>query len=63
MGADKALLNAQGMWYSSDDQDPISLAHLRERAATVMPSMKGASSQAGKQGRPQVVASAETGRR
>ena len=42
MGADKAFLNAQGMWYSSDDQDPISLAHLRERAATVMPSMRGA---------------------
>ena len=41
MGADRSFLNTQGMWYGSDDQDPISLAHLWERAATVMPSMKG----------------------
>lgn len=31
-------LNAEGMWYGGDD--PISVAHLRERAATVMPAMK-----------------------
>lgn len=38
MGADKSFLNAEGMWYGGDD--PISMAHLRERAATVMPAMK-----------------------
>ena len=41
MGADKSFLNAEGMWYGSDDSEPISKAHLRERAATVMPAMKG----------------------
>ena len=40
MGADKSFLNSEGMYYGSDDQDPISKAHLRERAATVMPVMK-----------------------
>lgn len=38
MGADKSFLNAEGMWYGGDD--PISVAYLRERAATVMPAMK-----------------------
>jgi len=47
MGADKSFLNAEGMWYGSDDSDPISKAHLRERAATVMPSMKNALPKAG----------------
>lgn len=40
MGADKSFLNAEGMWYGSSDDDPVSKAHLRERAATVMPAMK-----------------------
>lgn len=40
MGVDKSFLNAEGMWYGSSDDDPISGAHLRERAATVMPAMK-----------------------
>ncbi|HEY4409973.1 MAG TPA: hypothetical protein VGO87_08820 [Acidimicrobiia bacterium] len=38
MGADKSFLNAEGMWYGGDD--PISIAYLRERAATVMPALK-----------------------
>jgi hypothetical protein len=38
MGADKSFLNAEGMWYGGDD--PISIVHLRERAATVMPALK-----------------------
>ncbi|HZQ79645.1 MAG TPA: hypothetical protein VFE55_20115 [Acidimicrobiia bacterium] len=38
MGADKSFLNAEGMWYGGDD--PISMAYLRERAATVMPALK-----------------------
>lgn len=38
MGADKSFLNSEGMYYGGDSA--ISIAHLRERAATVMPAMK-----------------------
>ena len=38
MGADKSFLNSEGMYYGGDGE--ITKAHLRERAATVMPAMK-----------------------
>ena len=38
MGADKSFLNAEGMWYGGDSA--ISVAHLSERAAVVMPALK-----------------------